>query len=161
MDVDGRTTDHDRDRPLTAPAPGRARTVTLWVVQVLLALMFLFTAAIPELAGERTGVEIFTEIGIGQWFRYLVGMLELAGGIGLLIPRLSGPAALGLVGVMVGATFTQLFILDSVLLAITPAVVGVLLAFVAWTRRAQIAALLRGRRGRGARPSTWSRPPVS
>jgi hypothetical protein len=63
--------------------------------------------------------------------------------------------------VMVGATFTQLFILDSVLLAITPAVVGVLLAFVAWTRRAQIAALLRGRRGRGARPSTWSRPPVS
>jgi uncharacterized membrane protein len=134
--------------PLTARAPGRARTITLWVVQVLLALMFVFGSAIPKLVGERTAVEMFTEIGAGQWFRYLVGVLELAGGVGLLIPRLSGPAALGLLGVMVGATFTQLFILDSALLAITPVVLGALLAFVAWSRRAQFRALLRGRSGR-------------
>jgi putative oxidoreductase len=133
---------------LTAPAPGRARTITLWVVQVLMALMFVFASAIPKLVGERTAVESFTEIGAGQWFRYLVGVLELAGGIGLLIPRLSGLAALGLLGVMVGATFTQLFLLGSALLAITPVVLGVLLAFVARSRRAQLTALLRGRSGR-------------
>jgi putative oxidoreductase len=134
--------------PLTAPARGRARTITLWVLQVLLALMFVVASAIPKLVGERTAVEIFSEIGIGQWFRYLVGALELAGGIGLLIPRLSGLAAFGVLGVMVGATLTQLFILDSAVLAITPAILGVLLAFIAWSRRAQITALLRGRSGR-------------
>ena len=51
--------------------------------------------------------------GAGQWFRYLVGILELAGAIGLLIPRLAAPAALGLLGVMIGAFFTQLFVLDT------------------------------------------------
>jgi uncharacterized membrane protein len=148
MDVNGRTTAMTVADPLTAPAPGRARTITPWVVQVLLALMFVFGSAIPKLVGERTAVDIFTEIGIGQWFRYLIGVLELAGGIGLLIPRLSGPAALGLLGVMVGATVTQLFVLDAVLLAITPVVLGVLLGYVAWSRRAQLRALLRGRSGR-------------
>jgi len=45
-------------------------------------------------------------MGADDWFRYMVGTLELAGGIDLLIPRLAGLAALGLTGVMVGATYT-------------------------------------------------------
>jgi uncharacterized membrane protein YphA (DoxX/SURF4 family) len=123
--------------PLTAPAPPRGRgwNITLWVVQVLLALMFGGASAIPKLVGERTTVEMFGEIGAGQWLRYVVGILELAGGIGLLVPRLARLAALGLVGVMVGAVLTQLFILDSVALAVTPAVLGILLALIAWGRR--------------------------
>jgi uncharacterized membrane protein len=47
---------------------------------------------------------MFATIGIGQWFRYVVGALELAGAVGVLIPRLSGLAALGLIGLMAGAT---------------------------------------------------------
>ena len=46
-------------------------------------------------------------IGIGQWFRYLVGVLEIAGAVGVLIPRLSGLAALGLMCLMAGATVHQ------------------------------------------------------
>lgn len=42
------------------------------------------------------------------------GAVELAGAIGLLIPRLAGAAALGLIGVMVGAVITQLFVLEPV-----------------------------------------------
>ena len=49
---------------------------------------------------------MFHQMGADDWFRYLVGTLELAGGIDLLIPRLAGLAALGLTGVMVGATYT-------------------------------------------------------
>lgn len=45
------------------------------------------------------------------------------------------PAALDLAGVTVGAVLTQLFILDSAALAVTPAVLGILYAPVAWYRR--------------------------
>ncbi len=55
------------------PTPGRALNITLWVVQVLLAAFFLAAAAGPKLAGQQYAVEMFTQIGAGQWFRYLVG----------------------------------------------------------------------------------------
>jgi hypothetical protein len=80
------------------------------------------------------GGEIFAQIGLGQSLRYLVGALELAGAIGLLVPRLAGVAALGLAGVMVGAVLTQVLILDSVVMALTPAFLGGVLGLIAWGR---------------------------
>jgi hypothetical protein len=131
---------------LAAPATrGRGLNITLWVLQVLLALFFLVGAAGPKLVGERYAVEIFTEIGAGQWFRYLIGALELAGAIALLIPRLAGLAAICFVGLMVGAVITQVFILDSVLLAVTPGVLGVVFAVIAWGRWPQTRALAASR----------------
>ncbi|MGH2599123.1 MAG: DoxX family protein [Dehalococcoidia bacterium] len=118
----------------TAPTRGRAAHLSLWVLQVLLAVFFLLAAAGPKLLGEQTAVEVFDDIGAGQWFRYVVGVLELAGAVGLVIPRLAGLAALGLVGIMVGATFTQLVILGAPVLAITPVILGALLGVVAWGR---------------------------
>jgi putative oxidoreductase len=118
----------------TPAARGRGIDITLWVLQVLLAVFFIVASAAPKLLGEQTAVEVFTEIGAGQWLRYLVGVLELAGGIGLLIPRTAGLAALGLAGVMVGAVITQLFILDAPLIALTPAILFVLLVVIAWRR---------------------------
>src|SRR4051795_1726291 len=85
------------------------RNVALWAVQIVLAAFFAF-AATPKLLGDPTTVAMFQQIGFGDWFRYLTGACELAGAIVLLIPRLSGLAALGLVGVMVGATLTNLFL---------------------------------------------------
>lgn len=123
---------------------GRAVNITLWVVQVLVAVFFVLASAIPKLVGQQYAVEIFDQIGAGQWYRYLVGVLELAGGIGLLIPALAGLAALGLAGVMVGATLTQLFVLDSVVMALTPAVLLVVLLLVAWGRWPQTKALASG-----------------
>jgi putative oxidoreductase len=59
-------------------------------------------------------------------------VLEIAGAIGLLIPRTAGLAALGLSGLLVGAIATNLFILD----ANTWVAVGLLLmsALIAWGR---------------------------
>lgn len=116
---------------------GRGANIGLWVLQVLLAVFFLAAAAGPKLFGEQTAVQMFAEIGAGQWFRYLVGALELAGAIGLLIPRRAAMAALGLVGLMVGAALTQLFILDGGLLALTPVILGALCGLIAWARRPQ------------------------
>ncbi|MGX7827937.1 DoxX family protein [Actinokineospora sp. 24-640] len=122
-------------------ARARAVNVVLWVAQVLLAAYFVYSGFL--LFGDDF-VRKFDEIGFGQWLRYLTGVLEIAGAIGLLIPRLSGLAALGLVGVMAGAVGTELFLLadgDAVL----PAILLVLAAVVAWFRRDTILALLPSR----------------
>jgi uncharacterized membrane protein len=114
--------------------------IVLWVVQVLLAVFFAF-AAFGMLTGQQSAVEQFDEIGFGQWFRYLTGTLELAGAIGLLIPRLSGLAALGLIGVMVGAVFVHLFVLPPAVMALAPATFIVVLGLIAWGRWPQTRAL--------------------
>jgi putative oxidoreductase len=122
--------------------PTRRRTVILWTLQVLLALMFIVASAAPKFAGEAYAVQIFEQIGAGQWFRYVVGALELAGGVGLLVPRLAGLAALGLVGLMIGAGYTQVVVLQNPVFVITPIILGVLAAVVAWGRRDSVARLL-------------------
>ena len=65
--------------------------------------------------------------------RHVVGALEIAGAVGLLVPRLSGLAALGLVGLMVGATLTNVFVLGtSPLLPLGLLVVSGLVAWGRW-----------------------------
>jgi putative oxidoreductase len=130
--------------PLPPPTVtrGRARDILLWVVQVLLAALFAF-AGLNKLFGlQQEVVDQFTRIGAGQWFRYLTGALELAGAIGLLIPRLSGLAALGLAGVMVGAVLTHLFVLPPVALAVVPGVLGIVFGLIAWGRWPQTRGLI-------------------
>ncbi|MBA2473910.1 MAG: DoxX family protein [Pseudonocardiales bacterium] len=124
------------NQTLRAPAAVRERTtdIALRVVQVLLAAFFLLAAAGPKLVGQQYAVEMFTQIGAGQWLRYLVGGLELAGAIGLLIPRLAALAALGLAGVMIGAVISQVLVLGSVVMALTPAFLGIILGLIAWRR---------------------------
>jgi putative oxidoreductase len=120
----------------TAPAPARSRgaVIALWTLQVLLALMFIVGSGAPKLFGEAYAVQIFTDLGSGQWLRYVVGVLEIAGGIGLLVPRLARLAASCLIALMVGATIAQLFFLTEGFWY-TPVILGVLLGVVAWFRR--------------------------
>ncbi|HEY3819007.1 MAG TPA: DoxX family protein [Polyangiaceae bacterium] len=130
---------------LQAPrSPGKALHVTLWVLQVLLAGMF-FLAGGKKLGGDPQMVGLFEVIGIGQWFRYVTGGLEVLGAAALLLPRLGGAGAALLVPVMLGAIATHVGVLHN-----NPAVpLGLLagLLFVAWGRRAQLAALARRARG--------------
>ncbi len=128
--------------PPTVPVRPRRRavTVTLWTAQVLLGAVFV-SVALAKLAGVPTSVEAFNQIGLGQWFRYATGTVELAGGIGLLIPRLAGPAALGLVGVMIGATVTDLVVLTPALAPLT-ALLGVAAALIAKARWAETRSLV-------------------
>jgi uncharacterized membrane protein len=88
-----------------------------------------------KLTGSSELVDLFATIGAGQWLRYLVGMLEVAGAVGLLVPRLSGLAALGLAALLVGAAATNPFVLGQ-----SPWLpVGLLLAsaVIAWDRQPQ------------------------
>ena len=117
---------------VSARSPRRTRNKALWALQGLLAIFFLAAAAAPKLLGEATAVAIFDDIGAGQWFRYVVGGLELAGAVGLLVPRFVRPAALVLSALMVGATVTRIFVIGGGLLALSPAILLVLLGVVVW-----------------------------
>ncbi|GAB4003860.1 hypothetical protein GCM10029992_47200 [Glycomyces albus] len=126
----------------TAARPGRALDITLWILQALLAAFFAFASSAPKLLGESSTVEFFDVIGAGQWLRYFTGAAELAGAIGLVIPRLSGLAAIGLSLLMIGAASTNAFIIDGQYHVITPLILLVLCAFIAWGRRGQTGRLL-------------------
>jgi putative oxidoreductase len=122
---------------LATPAATTGRRtvdIALWAIQIFLAAFLLFASAAPKFAGQRDAVETFAKIGWGQWFRYFTGTVEAAGAIGLLIPRLAALAALGLIGLMIGAVLTQVLVLTPVW-ALLPAVYGVLFAVIAWHRR--------------------------
>ena len=127
-----------------APATSRWRAVNyfaLWVLQALLALMFAM-AGFAKVGGDAAMVEMFATIGIGQWFRYVVGALELAGAVGVLVPRLSGLVALGLVCLMVGATLNNVVVLGTS--PLLPLILLVVSALVAWGRRERTRDLLGG-----------------
>lgn len=115
----------------------------LWTLQILLGVFLVVASSAPKFFGEATAVDMFLRIGLGEWFRYVVGALELLGGVGLMVRRVSGLAALGLVGLMIGAAYTQAFVLHGGALVVTPIVIGLLCALIAYARRAEVRALLR------------------
>ena len=111
---------------------GKARLITLWILSGLVALAFLGAGG-AKLAGAAAMVELFDKVGRGQWFRYLTGLLEVAGGIGLLVPRYAFYAA-GLLGVvMVGAIIAHVTVLGTSPAA--PVVLLVLSGTIAWLRK--------------------------
>ncbi|MFI6173835.1 DoxX family protein [Nocardia sp. NPDC051052] len=131
--------------PAPAPAadarPGKKLNRVLWTLQILLGLFFIIASAVPKLFGQEAAVQSFDDIGWGDWFRYLTGIVELSGGIGLLVPRLSGLAAAGLTITMVLAAATQAFLLDAPALAPFPLVLAVVFAWIAYERRDSIVAV--------------------
>ncbi|WP_207937022.1 DoxX family protein, partial [Actinomadura sp. KC216] len=117
----------------------------LWALQILLAAFLFFASALPKFAGQADAVTTFTEIGWGQWLRHVTGTVEAAGAIGLVVPRLAGLAATGLIGLMGGAVLTQLLVLEPAW-ALLPAAFAVVFATVAWDRRAESRRTLRSLR---------------
>jgi putative oxidoreductase len=120
---------------LTQASPvrrGRTGRIALWAVQIALAGMFLLAGS-SKLLGAPAMVGLFDAIGIGQWFRYLTGLIEVGSALALLVPSFAVFGALALVATMVGAVATHLFIVGG-----SPAVPAVLLlgsAGVVWARR--------------------------
>ena len=121
-------------------APPRWKSAGLWVVRGLLALAFAGAGG-AKLYGVPMLVEEFQHIGIGQWFRYLTGTLELLGAILILAPSLAAFGALLLICIMIGATITHLFVIGGS--PIPALVLMALSAIVAYAKRDQIASLVK------------------
>lgn len=97
--------------------------------------------ALPKLAGAPQAVAGFDAIGFGDWVRYLIGALEVAGAAALLVPLLAGVAGLAFVGLMIGAVLTQLLVFGGEMV-IYPTAMLVLVAIIAWGRRRRTARLV-------------------
>jgi putative oxidoreductase len=113
----------------------RVLNLTLWVLQGLLALLFLYSGASKFSSHGIYWIELFAKVGIGQWFRYFTGGLEVTCAVLLLIPRSSTIAAAFLACTMAGAILTHLFILRDGYAAIFPGLPLLILIAVAWRRR--------------------------
>ena len=127
------------DNSASHATSGKVLNIILWVLQIGAAAMFLM-AGYGKLSGDPAMVKMFDTVGLGQWFRYLTGALEVIGAILLLTPWCSGLGALLLVAVMLGAVTSHLFILGgSPMMAI---VLLLVTAIIAWWRRDQTLRLI-------------------
>jgi hypothetical protein len=83
-----------------------------------------------KLAGAPQMIQVFEAIGVGQWFRYLTGAIEVAGVLLLLAPSAGFFGGLLLSATMIGGVATHLVVIGG---SPVPAMVlGLLSAFVAW-----------------------------
>lgn len=131
------TTNGTTSQPTSArrPLAERHRGVNLavWALQVLLVGTYVL-ASLTKLTATPQAVAGFTEMGLGTTSMYIIGALELAGAIALLVPRLCGLAGTAFVALMTGAVIATVLTTGPTM-AIIPATVLVLVAVVAWTRR--------------------------
>jgi uncharacterized membrane protein YphA (DoxX/SURF4 family) len=112
--------------------------VALWIIQVLLALLFLFAGAMKFIMP----VEEMTKqmpVAVSGLFLHFIGVCEILGGLGLILPMLlrvkpwlTPIAAIGLVIIILGAVTFSLQL--GVMQAMMPLVVELLLIFVAYGR---------------------------
>lgn len=67
-------------------------------------------------------VQVFARIGLGQWFRYFTGAMQLTGGLLLAVPRTRIVGSAMIACTMLGAVVVDLFILNAGPLVIAPLV---------------------------------------
>lgn len=82
----------------------------LWAVRILLLLAF-GAAGSAKLAGVPMMVATFEQIGVGQWFRYVTGGIEVGAALLLLWTPGAWVAAALLTATMGGATLAHLFLI--------------------------------------------------
>jgi putative oxidoreductase len=95
----------------TLPAsPAKGFSVALWLLRALMGALFIMAAGI-KLTGQPMMVREFDVVGLGQWFRIATGLLELVGGVAILIPAVSAPGAALLLLVDIGAFIAQVAVI--------------------------------------------------
>lgn len=83
----------------------KVKKIIGWIFTVLIALAFIAAAA-GKLRGSA--ISMFAHWGYPAWFATVIGVLELLGAIGLLIPKTLRFAIIGLTVIMFGAVYTHL-----------------------------------------------------
>ena len=117
-------------------------TYALWIIQGLLAALFLFAGGTKLVLPLDVLMSMGSpnQIQLPGWFVRFIGVVEVLGALGLILPGLlrirpglTPLAAAGLLIIMIGATVLTL-VADGVASALIPLVVGLLAAFVAYGR---------------------------
>jgi uncharacterized membrane protein len=113
--------------------------IVVWIVQALLAVIFALHGVVLISPPEPMKV-VFDALPFSRGFMVAIGVLEVLGAIGLILPwalkiqpRLTPLAAAGLTIIMIGAVMTHL-LRGEVAQAIPSLIITVLAAFVAYAR---------------------------
>lgn len=116
--------------------------IVLWIIQILLALLFLFAGGMKLVTPADTlQAQAPPEaIRFSQWFMTFIGVVEVLGGLGLILPGitrkwkgLTALAAVGLTILMIGAVVVSVMS-GGVMAGLVPLITGLLCAFVAYGR---------------------------
>jgi uncharacterized membrane protein YphA (DoxX/SURF4 family) len=117
--------------------PDRKMNVVLWILQSLLAALFMFAGVMKFIMPIE---EMTKQIALPGWFLHFIGAAEILGAIGLILPgilrirvELTPLAAAGLSIIMFGATWITLAGGQGAA-AIIPVIVALLSGFVAYSR---------------------------
>ena len=120
----------------------------LKIITSILALIFLLSGG-AKLLGLEFELEAFERWGYPLWFMYLTGVIEVVGGLALLIPKLAAYAAVAMSGVMVGAVATHLINSEWMMLVIA-SVILLTAIWRAYVGRRDIVKLIRAITGSSA-----------
>ena len=106
-----------------------------WALRLFVAAVFLFEGT-DKFGSRRLWIRLFTDIGIGQWFRYATGAIEIIAGTLILIPRATMIAVTMLACTMVGAFLAHVFVIGVGPQSVLVAVLLTAILTVGWRRHA-------------------------
>jgi putative oxidoreductase len=115
------------------------KTAGVWTLTVILAVLFLLAGG-GKLAGVPKQVDSFAHWGYASWFLYVIGAIEAASAIGLLVPRIAVFSVLLLGVTMLGAALTHLVHHEMMAVPVPLVILG-LLVVVGYVRRGPLVAL--------------------
>lgn len=112
--------------------PSKAKVIATWILSGLIALAMIMAGG-SKLSGAEEQVKGFAAMGYPVWFLYATGIIEVVGGILLLIPKTAVFGVLLLGATMVGAVVSLLKMGD-VAHAPIPFVFLLVIALIGWLR---------------------------
>ena len=113
----------------------KLKLIASWIPIVLVALPMIAGGG-SKLATLPGTHDSFGLMELPVWFGYFIGAAELAGGIGVLIPRLAALAAAGIIPIMVGAVYFH--IAYGVPSPIPAAIIIVCCAYTIWMQHKKL-----------------------
>jgi len=123
------------DVNVLSPISGKGLSIGLWTTQIILALLFLFAGVMKFVMPVE---EMTKNSSLPGSFFHFIGVMEVLGGIGLVLPSLlricpflTPVAACGLVIIMAGATVTSI---PMGWISLLPFLLGIMATFIAYGR---------------------------
>ena len=114
----------------------RRNVLSDWMFRAAIALVFVLEGTEKSSSDPHSSwVRLFQQIGAGQWFRYLTGVVEVLGSVLVLIPWTVTAGLALLACTVAAAALIVLFVIGRPADSVFPAIFFIGLAAFYWNRR--------------------------
>jgi uncharacterized membrane protein YphA (DoxX/SURF4 family) len=110
--------------------PNRVGVLTTWLLRIAVAVAFIGFGV--DKFRQPFWLQFFARLGFGQWFRSFTGVVEIVGGVLVLVPGLTLVGLAMLACTMVGAAIAWVLV-GSPGDASIPAIVLAMLVAIGWS----------------------------